>query len=112
VLESVLVLVSIMDLVPAPEMEGSLKKPLVELDVADSVSADQEATVSPEGPSGATLEEEAPSSQDDSESSDSSGEDWEADSLYEEALHFVRDDQLSLGIREFPASHLSSLSGC
>lgn len=87
-----------MDLAPAREMESSLKKPLVEVDVAGSDSGDQEATVHPEEPP----EDEVPPSQDEAESSDSSGEEWEGDSLYEEALHLARDDQLSSGMCAFP----------
>lgn len=93
-----------MDLEPVPDMEESLKKPSVELDVVDSSCGDQEATVGQDEPhrnvseagplsiSPDELDSEDAAPDDDEDDDD---DEWETESLFEEALHFVRDDQLS-----------------
>jgi hypothetical protein len=95
-----------MDLESVPDMEESLKKPLVELDVVDSSCGDQGPTVSQDeryrnvseagslsmSPDELDSEDAAP---DDDEDDDDDDDEWETESLFEEALHFVRDDQLS-----------------
>lgn len=85
-----------MDLVKSPEMDESLKKPVVDLDVVESGSAHPEHGAVNTF-TGEALKDLASPSHDGGEGSDISGDEWETDSLYEEALHFVRDDQLSSG---------------
>jgi NAD+-dependent protein deacetylase SIR2 len=77
---------SSMDLAPAPDMNESLKAPVVELNVVET--GDTKAPA---------IEERVSPTHDDNDASDESGDEWESDSLYEEALHFIRDDQLSSG---------------
>ncbi|KAH8697533.1 putative histone deacetylase SIR2 [Talaromyces proteolyticus] len=82
-----------MDLVQPTDVSEPLKQPLVELDVVENGSADLEAEVKIAAPSDTLKDPASPPGKDDE--SDVSGDEWETDSLYEEALHFVRDDQLS-----------------
>lgn len=84
-------IISRMDLAPAPDMEKSLKAPVVELNVVGTETGDANA----DGTVG--IEEPEPSTHDDDDLGDESADEWESDSLYEEALHFVKDDQLSSG---------------
>ena len=64
-------------------MNESLKSSVVELNVVETGEAVIKETASP--------------THDGNDASDESGDEWESDSLYEEALHFIRDDQLSSG---------------
>lgn len=85
-----------MDRVQSQDMDEALKKPLVDLDVVESAGADAEHGAANTFTDEA-LKELASPSNDGDEESDVSADEWETDSLYEEALHFVRDDQLSSG---------------
>lgn len=83
-----------MDIVKSPDMDEALKKPLVDLDVVESGSADPEHGAANTFTDEALKDLASPSHDEDEESDE---DEWETDSLYEEALHFVRDDQLSSG---------------
>lgn len=81
-----------MDLVPTPSgTDSSLKSPVVQVDV---VSANVQATVDAEKPVG--LEDESSQSEYETDN-DGSGDEWETESLYEDAIQFVRDEQLREG---------------
>lgn len=86
-----------MDLAPGPDATETLKSSVVELNVveaADDTNVDDDST-----PSQPTIQKSKSPTSDADDISDESceGEEWETDSLYEETLHFVRDDQLSTG---------------
>lgn len=86
-----------MDLVPAPGGESSsLKTPVVEPEVAVMASGDQEQehAVHPEE---TRPEDEIASHSEPDTDSEASGEEWETESLYEDSLQFVRDEQLRAG---------------
>lgn len=86
-----------MDLAPGPDPTETLKSSVVELNVVEAAgdaNVDDDST--PSRP--AIQKSKSPTSDADDVSDESGeGEEWETDSLYEEALHFVRDDQLSTG---------------
>jgi hypothetical protein len=85
-----------MDLVLTPNGENSsLRNPMADLDGKPVLGDNQEKNVNPERlPS---LEcDESPS--DDESDSDSSDQRWETESLYEDVLQFVRDEQLDQGM--------------
>lgn len=84
-----------MDLAPAPSGESSpLKTPVVEQGVVDEASGDAEEVVDPEK----TRESQEEASQPESPADeDGSEEAWESESLYEDALQFIRDEQLRDG---------------
>jgi len=85
-----------MDLVSAPGGESSsLKTPVVEPEVADMASGDQELkrAVHPETrPEGDNTSHSEPDTD-----SEASGEEWETESLYEDSLQIVQDEQLRDG---------------
>ncbi|CRG84866.1 NAD-dependent histone deacetylase SIR2 [Talaromyces islandicus] len=83
-----------MDIAQSPDMDEALKKPLVDLDEVESGAADPEHGAANTFTDEA-LKDLASPSHDGDEGSEISGDEWETDSIYEEALHFVRDDQLS-----------------
>lgn len=85
---------SAMDLAPGPDRTETLKSSVVELNVVETGDASVDDDTTPSRP--AIAKSKSPTSDVD-DISDESGEEWETDSLYEEALHFVRDDQLSSG---------------
>lgn len=80
-----------MDLVSAPGGESSsLKPPVIEPEVADMASGDQEhPETRPEEDNASTSESDA--------HSEASGEGWETESLYEDYMQMVRDEQLRDG---------------
>ena len=84
-----------MDLAPEPAGKDSpLKSPVIQVEAVDMVSADVQGTISAENP--ATIGEQ--SSQSEYETDDEvSGDEWESESLYEDALQFIRDEQLRDG---------------
>ncbi|KAJ9224405.1 hypothetical protein DTO169C6_3236 [Paecilomyces variotii] len=86
-----------MDLVSAPGGESSsLKTPVVEPEVADMASGDQELkrAVHPETrPEGDNTSHSEPDTD-----SEASGEEWETESLYEDSLQIVQDEQLRDGV--------------
>ncbi|RJE19208.1 histone deacetylase [Aspergillus sclerotialis] len=85
-----------MDLAPVPPGKDSpLKSPVIEVEAVDIVSADVQGTVNAENP--AKIKEQ--SSQSEYETDDGvSGDEWESESLYEDALQFIRDEQLRDGM--------------
>jgi hypothetical protein len=96
-----------MDLISAPSGENSsLTKPVVSLGVVDAVSAaEQEKIISTDGLS--SFEgDETPSEGD--VDSDNSDDPWETESLYEDALQIVRDDQLQGGTPNPPDNNIDS----
>lgn len=85
-----------MDLAPGPDTTETLKSSVVELNVVETADANVGDDSTPSRP--AIKKSKSPTSDADDVSDESGeGEEWETDSLYEEALHFVRDDQLSTG---------------
>ncbi|KUL91257.1 hypothetical protein ZTR_01744 [Talaromyces verruculosus] len=83
-----------MDLAPGPDTTETLKSSVVELNVVETADANVGDDSTPSQP--AIQMSKSPTSDADDVSDESGeGEEWETDSLYEEALHFVRDDQLS-----------------
>ena len=85
-----------MDLAPGPDTTETLKSSVVELNVVETADANVDDDSTPSRP--AIQKSKSPTSDADDVSDESGeGEEWETDSLYEEALHFVRDDQLSTG---------------
>jgi hypothetical protein len=85
-----------MDLAPGPDTTETLKSSAVELNVVETGDANVDDDSTPSRP--AIHRSKSPTSDADDVSDESGeGEEWETDSLYEEALHFVRDDQLSTG---------------
>ena len=97
-----------MDLAPGPDTTETLKSPVVELNVVETADANVGDDSTPSRP--ATPKSKSPTSDADDVSDESGeGEEWETDSLYEEALHFVRDDQLSTG--ELPSDLLPLAAG-
>lgn len=94
-----------MDLAPGPDATETLKSSVVESNVVETAGAKVDDDSTPSRP--AIKKSKSPASDTDDVSDESGeGEEWETDSLYEEALHFVRDDQLSSGEYSF---HLSPL---
>jgi hypothetical protein len=84
-----------MDLVPAPGGESSsLKTPVVEVEAVDMTSAEVEGTVATENQFSA--QGNASPSEYETDSGDS-GDDWENQSLYEDAIRVLRDEQLREG---------------
>ena len=84
-----------MDLVPAPGGESSsLKNPVVEVEAVDMTSAEVEGTVATENP--VSVQGNISPSEEDSDSGES-GDDWETQSLYEDAIQVLRDEQLREG---------------
>lgn len=84
-----------MDLVPAPGGESSsLKNPVVEVEAVDMTSAEVEGTVATENP--VSAQGNISPSEEDSDSGES-GDEWETQSLYEDAIQVLRDDQLREG---------------
>ncbi|KAE8396523.1 hypothetical protein BDV23DRAFT_189961 [Aspergillus alliaceus] len=83
-----------MDLVPAPGGESSpLKNPVVEVEAVDMTSAEVEvATENPVSAHG-----DVSLSEEESDSGDS-GDEWETQSLYEDAIQILRDEQLREGV--------------
>lgn len=86
-----------MDLAPGPDATEKLKSSVVELNVVEAAgdaNVDDDST-----PSRPAIQKSQSLTSDADDISDESGEgeEWETDSLYEEALNFVRDDQLSTG---------------
>ncbi|OJJ49381.1 hypothetical protein ASPZODRAFT_129829 [Penicilliopsis zonata CBS 506.65] len=89
-----------MDLVPAPDREGSsFKTPVIEVAAVDMSAAGAEAGAPPAHveEEAAVLENEASQSELETDS-DASEDDWETHSVYEDALQFIRDDQLRDGV--------------
>ncbi|KAB8276785.1 hypothetical protein BDV30DRAFT_224116 [Aspergillus minisclerotigenes] len=87
---------SMMDLVPAPGGESSsLKNPVVEVEAVDMTSAEVEGTVATENP--VSAQGNISPSEEDSDSGES-GDEWETQSLYEDAIQVLRDDQLREGV--------------
>jgi hypothetical protein len=82
-----------MDLAPAPNGESPLKNPVVEVEAVDMASAEVEGGMATENP--LALEGEGSASEYESDSGDS--EDWETQSLYEDAIQVLRDEQLRDG---------------
>lgn len=83
-----------MEFVPIPETQASsLKKPLVELEVVDRVPGGRETSLSSEQPVDSFQEESGSDSEVDS---DSSGAEWDNESLFEDVIQPVRDEQLAL----------------
>lgn len=68
--------------------------PMVEVETVDMVSAGVQETVNPEKHAG--LGEEQPQSEYETDN-DQSGDEWESDSLYDDAIAFLRDEQLREG---------------
>ena len=97
-----------MDLAPEPAGKDSpLKSPVIQVEAVDMVSADVQETDNAEKPP--TIGEEP--SQSEYETDDEvSGDEWESGSLYEDALQFIRDEQLRDGGMYFilPYWHSSS----
>ncbi|KKK14247.1 hypothetical protein AOCH_001431 [Aspergillus ochraceoroseus] len=86
-----------MDPVSTPSAESSaLKTPVIEVEAVDMAPAEAEATLTTE--TAVTMEE---ISQSESET-ESDGEEWENESLYEDAIQVLRDDQLRDGV--FPGA--------
>lgn len=95
-----------MDLASAPKGESStLKEPVVEVETVDMASTEigKEATSTVEIEKEELIQnkeededEEKPQSEYETDS-DAGSDDWETHSLYEDALQFVRDDQLRDG---------------
>lgn len=84
-----------MDLAPAPGAKDSpLKSPVVEVEALDMVSAEVPGADNAENP--VAISEE-PSQSESETDNDMSGEEWETESLYEDAIQFVRDEQLRDG---------------
>ena len=84
-----------MDLVSAPSGKDSLlKPPVVKVDTVDMTSADVQGSVHAEGRAG--VGEERPQSGCETDN-DGSGDEWESESLYEDAIALVRDEQLREG---------------
>ncbi|GAB1216319.1 hypothetical protein ATERTT37_005533 [Aspergillus terreus] len=83
-----------MDLAPAPNGESPLKNPVVEVEAVDMASAEVEGGMATENP--LALEGEGSASEYESDSGDS--EDWETQSLYEDAIQVLRDEQLRDGV--------------
>jgi hypothetical protein len=84
-----------MDLVPAPGGESSsLKTAVVEPEVMASGDKEQEPAVHSEE---TRPEDEIASHSEPDTDSEASGEEWETESLYEDSLQFVRDEQLRAG---------------
>ena len=84
-----------MDLVPAPGGESSsLKNPVVEVEAVDMTSAEVEGTVATENP--VSAQGNISPAEEDSDSGES-GDEWETQSLYEDAIQVLRDDQLREG---------------
>ncbi|KAE8375121.1 hypothetical protein BDV26DRAFT_283698 [Aspergillus bertholletiae] len=84
---------SMMDLVPAPGGESSsLKNPVVEVEAVDMTSAEVVATEEPISAQG-----NLSPSEEDSDSGES-GDEWETQSLYEDAIQVLRDEQLREGV--------------
>lgn len=84
-----------MDLPPAPGAKDSpLKSPVVEVEALDMVSGDVQVDDNAENP--IAISKELSQSEPDTDS-DASGEEWETESLYEDAIQFVRDEQLRDG---------------
>lgn len=93
-----------MDLVPALGVENSLKEPVIQVEAVDMASAEVDKTAKT-----VTLEKEEQELQKkegaDEErlqseyetNSEAGSEDWETQSLYEDALQFIRDEQLRDG---------------
>lgn len=96
-----------LNLVPDPGPSETLKTPVVDLNVVERGLADIHSS-----DNGNDNDDRSQHSHDVSEPlasaldelNHSSSEEWETDSLYEEALHFVRDDQLSSGEPVNPVS--------
>ncbi|OGM49058.1 NAD-dependent histone deacetylase SIR2 [Aspergillus bombycis] len=87
---------SMMDLVPAPGGESSsLKNPVVEVEAVDMTSAEVEETVATENP--VSAQGNISPSEEDSDSGES-GDEWETQSLYEDAIQVLRDEQLREGV--------------
>ncbi|GAB1203983.1 hypothetical protein APSETT445_002631 [Aspergillus pseudonomiae] len=87
---------SMMDLIPAPGGESSsLKNPVVEVEAVDMTSAEVEGTVATENPLSA--QGNVSPSEEDSDSGES-GDEWETQSLYEDAIQVLRDEQLREGV--------------
>ncbi|KAF9887811.1 NAD-dependent histone deacetylase sir2 [Aspergillus nanangensis] len=82
-----------MDLAPAPNGESSLKNPVVEVEAVDMASAEVEESLATEN----TVAIEAEGSQSEYET-DSDDSDWDDQSLFEDALQVIRDDQLRDGV--------------
>lgn len=93
-----------MDLAPAPIGDSlSLKEPVIEVEAVDMTSTETgEAT----NPLTAEEEEKLAKKEDEEDQkllsefetdSEAGSDDWETQSLYEDALQFVRDDQLREG---------------
>ncbi|OJJ74770.1 hypothetical protein ASPBRDRAFT_27768 [Aspergillus brasiliensis CBS 101740] len=85
-----------MDLVSAPSGEdSSLKAPVVEVEAVDMASAVSKAGTATENTTAAR--EEVTQSEYETDS-DGSGDEWETQSLYEDAIQVLRDDQLREGV--------------
>lgn len=93
-----------MDLAPAPSGDSSsLKEPVVEVEAVGMTSTEIEEAADPVT---AEREEELAKEEDEEEAkllseyetdSEAGSDEWESRSLYEDALQFVRDDQLRDG---------------
>ena len=84
-----------MDLVSAPSGEdSSLKDPVVQVEAVDMASAVSKAGTATENTTAA--KEEVTQSEYETDS-DGSGDEWETQSLYEDAIQVLRDDQLREG---------------
>ncbi|KAE8151861.1 SIR2-domain-containing protein [Aspergillus avenaceus] len=83
-----------MDFVPAPGESSSLKDPVVEVEAVDMPFVENE-TVATE--THVSAPGNVSPSEDDSESGDS-GDEWETQSLYEDAIQVLRDEQLREGV--------------
>ncbi|RAK91501.1 SIR2-domain-containing protein [Aspergillus costaricaensis CBS 115574] len=87
---------SMMDLVSAPSGEdSSLKDPVVQVEAVDIASAVSKAGTATENT--AAAKEEVTQSEYETDS-DGSGDEWETQSLYEDAIQVLRDDQLREGV--------------
>lgn len=97
-----------MDLAPAPSGESSsLKEPVIEVEAVDMTSTETEETMNPVT---AEQEEDLAKKEDEEDQkllseyetdSEAGSDEWETQSLYEDALQFVRDDQLRDGGNTF-----------
>lgn len=97
-----------MDLAPAPSGDSSsLKEPVIEVEAVDMTSTETEEATNPVM---AEEEEELAKKEDEEDQkllseyetdSEAGSDDWETQSLYEDALQFVRDDQLREGGNSF-----------
>ncbi|KAI9932934.1 NAD-dependent histone deacetylase sir2 [Aspergillus wentii] len=86
-----------MDLVPAPSGESSsLKNPVVEVEAIDMASAEVEGNNNIKAENTVAVEEEVSQSEYETDSNES-GDEWETQSLYEDAIQVLRDEQLRDG---------------